>query len=297
MESTFVIKYSIKGIKRTLTGDFNSPKEAMEYIAACMKEEGNYWHFISIAKRSDGEDVGGSMDSRFWLGCPELMTNFQPSSGLDKMLWQSADHVVSFGPDGRYLQKIIRRRNPEYTFGLDPADKDQGFTEDEDLPKVSDCMAHICKDNPDVAKLEDPKEVEEAFDDVTTEIMDMPNVPDKWDLIYDNSNEYSSDIFPVIRDKKLKGYAAKLEKAIAIGSISNSKTLYQAINKWQEALAKSNRFYSSPRNKYPGAQIARLWEIWNVKKFIKNPNSMKWYHKFNGMGMEASNVSGIEDIL
>ncbi len=297
MESTFVIKYKMKGVKRTLTGDFNSPKEAIEYIAECMKEEKAYWNLISVTKRSDGEDVGGSMDSRFWLGCPELMTNFQPCNGLDRMLWQSSDHVVSFGADGKYIQKVIRRRNPEYTFGLDPIDKDVGFTEDSDLPNINDCMAHICKDNPDVANLDEPENTEELFNDANTEILDLPNVPDKWDLIYDNTNEYSSDIFPTIRDKKLKGYAGRLEKAIAVGSIGNGKVLYNAINKWQEAIAKSKRFYSSPKNKYPSIQIARLWEIWSIKKYLKSPSYFGWHHKSNGLEMEVSNISAIEDVL
>jgi len=86
--------------------------------------------------------------------------------------------------------------------------------------------------------------------------LDEPAPKRVFDLIEDLRSGYSADVFPYARDKRLRGYAARMEKAIKAGHLSNGRTLYNAISD------------AMKRNDITRRDARRLWEVWRIKQFL-----------------------------
>jgi hypothetical protein len=170
---------------------------------------------------------------------PELMSNVGFSdtlSPLTRMLVESNDWFVQISDDGR-VKKAVRRRDPENVPFIDPEDMDE---EEKEARKADeeDALNHADSLEP------------------------MPP-KDKWDLVFwleartkDKEVimvEASAPWFPHLRDKRLRGYACNLEKAIKHGI--KASVLCKAVG---DALRKGLITKSSAK---------RLWELWKIKDF------------------------------
>ena len=168
------------------------------------------------------------------------VTQELPNIGLPpmvRMLMESNDWYIQVSNDGR-VERAVRMRNSESVPWLDPDEMDE---EDKQI------LEHMREDGLI------PEESEEEI---------APT--DKWDLLFwtetkRRGTEYvkvekSSPVFPLLRDKRLKGYACNLEKAIGNGI--GGRSLYKAI---QDALGCGDITKS---------QAARLFEIYKIAKFL-----------------------------
>jgi hypothetical protein len=138
------------------------------------------------------------------------------------------------------VSKLVAQRDPEYVQFLDPEDRDPlDKALDDDLASPEDALSHI----------------EES------RTPESPRIP--WDVIRwvearkdKDGNivmvEESAPAFPRLRDKRPRGYAALLERLLTNGKL-NGKQLFMAIRD-----AKNLNH----------TQVARLWELFKIQKFI-----------------------------
>ena len=171
--------------------------------------------------------------------CPELMANLEFVDALPpltRMLVESNEFFVQM--EDNKVSRLVRQRHGENVPWLDPDEMDP---EEKQLREdmAEDAMNHV------------PADAEES----------APT--SKWDLVFWTEMrrkatewvkvEKSSPVFPHLRDKRLKGYACNLEKAIQNGI--DGRALYLAIQHTLKGLL------TAP-------QIARLWELYKIAKFL-----------------------------
>lgn len=182
------------------------------------------------------------IDRRFDAGgAPELFESAGASDRLGPLtrdLVESGDWFVELSEDGR-VKRAIRRRDAESIPWLDPEEMDE-----------EEKQARACEE-------------EDAMNYREEQEATVP--PAKWDLVFWTEIrstpegewievEKSSAVFPRLRDKRLRGYARNLERAIARGMIG--RALYRALNE-------------GPGAEIPIASKARLWELHKISRFLR----------------------------
>ena len=190
--------------------------------------------------------------------CPELMSNVGYADTLPpltRMLVESNEFFVQI--EDNKVKRVVRQRHGESVPWLDPDDMDE---DEKQLREeaAEDAMNYVPRDED--AKSEDKEAMVPSGKWDLVFWTEMRSRPVKW-----NENgkvvkkewvkvEASSPVFPQLRDKRLRGYACNLEKAIGNGI--GGRRLYKAI---QDALG---------RGDISKSQAARLFEIYKIAKFL-----------------------------
>jgi hypothetical protein len=172
-----------------------------------------------------------------------------PETGLLDM---PPDDVLRLATLHNVPLKVIRRRNPEFQQhvlheeidGWEPETEeyDEKFGLESIEPSVDDALAHAC-----------------SLDESRARPADETPPKARFDLIEDLRTGYSADWFPCLADKRLRGYAKNLSRAIENGL--TARALHSAISEARGRGVMSRR------------QVSRLWELFDMRAHQRDPRA------------------------